>query len=65
MLTAISWLFDLRPLEGSDGLATPSVCRPQVDCLLSLLELMVRLSNGSPLSSHGLRSLSTPSPLLP
>lgn len=51
MLTVISWLFDLWPLEGSDGLASPNVCRPQTDCLLSLLELMVRLSNGFPLSS--------------
>ena len=64
MLTAISWLFNLWPLDGSDGLATPRVCREQADFLPPLLELMVSLSNGSPLSSHGLRSLSIPSPLL-
>lgn len=63
MLTAISWLFNLWPLDGSDGLATPRICRAQADFLLPLLELLVCLSNGSPLSSHGLSRLAIPSPL--
>lgn len=64
MLTAISWLFDLWPLDGSNGLASPRVCTAQADFLLPLLELMVSLSNGSPLSFHGLKSFCIPSPLL-
>lgn len=45
-------------------MGAPRVRRVQSEFLLPLSELMVSLSNGSPLSSHGLRSLSFPSPLL-
>lgn len=63
------WVPPLQLFHGSlifgHSMGAPRVCRVQSEFLLPLSELMVSLSNGSPLSSHGLRSLSFPSPLLP
>lgn len=63
MLTAISWLFNLWPLDESDGLAIHRVCRVQADFIMPL-ELIVSLSNSSPLSSDGLKNFSIASPLV-